>query len=226
MKTNFVSAVRYLDRARRRILSLLLALVMVLGMVPAGLLPQARAAASDLSYEVSFTKVASGWEYTVTFSGGSAGAPLGNVYFALVPDYSSSGGSVSPSHQIGEYLNNGQASVGAFEGILKNIMGDVEPVAVQKPGDKRYDDNGMVQFTGTLTDAYYQELQNLYSSKPSNFGSSSTDGIPMCVVMTNFGGTKYVSGGAAEWKGEAAKAELTATPNSIQFPRSRYSGPF
>ena len=60
MKTNFVSAVRYLDRAKRRILSLLLALVMVLGMVPAGLLPQARAA-SDLSYEVSFAKTASGW---------------------------------------------------------------------------------------------------------------------------------------------------------------------
>ena len=136
MKTNFVSAVRSLDRAKRRILSLLLALVMVLGMVPAGLLPQARAA-SDLSYEVSFTKTASGWEYTATFKGGTPGASLGNVYFALVPDYSNAGGSVSPSHQIGVYLNNGQASVGAFEGILKQVMGDVEPVAFQKPGDKR-----------------------------------------------------------------------------------------
>ena len=192
---------------------------MVLGMVPAGLLPQARAA-SDLSYEVSFAKTASGWEYTVTFKGGSPGAGLGNVYFALVPDYSSSGSSFAPSNQIGgAYLNTGLNSVGNIDTNLKTLMGDVSPVAVQTPGDKRYDADGNVTFTGTLTDAYYNEVMNLYTSKPSNFGSSSTDGVPMCVVMGNFANPKYMSGGAAEWKGEAAKAELTATPNSIQFPQ-------
>lgn len=205
----------------RRFTSGLLAFVMVLGFLPGGLfelLPKARAA-GDLAYTVSITKSGSNWNYTVTFSGGSPGGNLGNVYFALVPDYSSSGPSMAPSNQIGSFLNNGQAAVGAFETILHNLMGDKTPHtgAVQKPTDKRYDANGQVQFTGTIPDSYYQELKTLYASQPGKFGHSATDAIPMCVVMTNFGDPKYVSGGPCDWQEAATVTPANLTSTAIRL---------
>ena len=139
---------------------------------------------------------------------------MGEVYFALVPDYSSGGSSRAPSRQIGSYLNTSFVSGSAFGERLKQVTGK-DPVVVQNPSSMRYDSSGNAVFTGTLTDAYYNEMKTFYAANAANFGSSSTDGVPMCVVMTNFGDPKYISGGAVEWVGEAAKAELTASPNPI-----------
>ena len=192
---------------KKRLVSGLLALVMVLGFLPANLFPAANAAVVTTGHSL---EVKNNGDFTLTFNVPGAGGGLGNYALAILPDVSAGGGVGAPSNQIGKAFHDGLGTIGAFNKVFETYKIPRESYYYQSNAGATWS-NGKLTITGNIGKTFDQAVAaegGKYKADGSQVVSSDTS-IPVVAVLYSTVGPRLCAT-TAVWSGKPP-VQITAT---------------
>lgn len=196
---------------KKRLVSGLLALVMVLGFLPANLFPAANAAVITSGH---FLSVKENGDFTLTFNVPGAGGDLGNYALAILPDVSAGSAAGAPSAQIGDSFHDGLGTIGAFNNVFTSLQAPRESYFYQNSASVKVSwSGGKLTITGNLGKTFAAAKtseQGKYKADGTQVASSDTS-IPVVAILWSSVGPRLCAT-TSSWAGFNPPV-LTATPS-------------
>ena len=162
---------------KKRIVSAVLALAMVVSFLPANLFPKAEAVVFNGTLTITPKSDGSGGTFEATYTGGDA-TDAGNWYFALVPDITTGS---SNAHTVSKDILSGDISdqtLTAFLGSIGSLGIDLSTVVTHAGGNALAVSGGTVSFSsdtaGMSLGGVLPSLDAVLSAYPDGFYTSES----------------------------------------------------